>query len=81
MFCSMFFPEKIDVEKGVVYVKIFGELKEYKLQYGMYIEQMSNSEILKEDFKVLVVGENQEQAIGILFMNNQKQKINSLKSV
>jgi len=27
----MFFPEKIDVEKGVVYVKIFGELKEYKL--------------------------------------------------
>jgi len=31
---------------------------------------MSNSEILKEDFKVLVVGENQEQAIGILFMNN-----------
>ena len=81
MFCSMFFPEKIDIEKGVVTVKIFDTLKEYKLQFGMYIEQMTNAEIVKEDFKVLIIGESQEQAIGILFMSDQKQKINSLKSV
>jgi hypothetical protein len=31
MFCSMFFPEKIDIENGVVTVKIFDTLKEYKL--------------------------------------------------
>lgn len=70
-------PTKISFEKQTVEYVYGNKTISIPLQYGSYLEIYSDNGIDIKDYKLMVVGENEYEAVGILYFTNAQKIFNS----